>query len=97
MRDYLVFRLYGPLASWGEPAVGGDRPTSAYPSRSAVLGLLGAALGIKRMIRYSFQVCNKVYVSASNSVYRVRFCVTTIPRRCRVTIKSAYIARAKVN
>jgi CRISPR-associated protein, Cas5e family len=48
MRDYLVFRLYGPLASWGEPAVGGDRPTSAYPSRSAVLGLLGAALGIKR-------------------------------------------------
>ncbi|MGE9806104.1 CRISPR-associated protein Cas5, partial [Escherichia coli] len=23
MAQYLVFRLYGPLASWGLPAVGG--------------------------------------------------------------------------
>lgn len=48
MKDYLVFRLYGPMASWGEPAVGGDRPTGIKPTRSALLGLLGAALGIKR-------------------------------------------------
>ncbi|MCG6459617.1 type I-E CRISPR-associated protein Cas5/CasD [Vibrio parahaemolyticus] len=48
MRPYLVFRLYGPMASWGEPAVGGDRHTGMMPSRSALLGLLGAALGIKR-------------------------------------------------
>ncbi|WP_211284139.1 type I-E CRISPR-associated protein Cas5/CasD [Oceanimonas doudoroffii] len=46
--QYLVFRLYGPMASWGEAAVGGDRPSGLTPSRSAVLGLLGAALGIKR-------------------------------------------------
>lgn len=46
--QYLVFRLYGPMASWGEAAVGGDRPSGLAPSRSAVLGLLGAALGIKR-------------------------------------------------
>lgn len=48
MKDYLVFRLYGPMASWGQAAVGGDRPTDIQPSRSAVLGLLGAALGICR-------------------------------------------------
>lgn len=48
MRPYLVFRLYGPMASWGEPAVGGERHTGMIPSRSALLGLLGAALGIKR-------------------------------------------------
>ncbi|AWX99889.1 type I-E CRISPR-associated protein Cas5/CasD [Marinomonas primoryensis] len=48
MKDYLVFRLYGPMASWGQPAVGGDRATAIAPTRSAVLGLLGAALGIKR-------------------------------------------------
>ena len=48
MKDYLVFRLYGPLASWGQAAVGGDRPTGLQPTRSAILGLLGAALGIKR-------------------------------------------------
>ena len=48
MKEYLVFRLYGPMASWGLPAVGGDRPTALQPGRSAILGLLGAALGIKR-------------------------------------------------
>ncbi|WP_018416861.1 type I-E CRISPR-associated protein Cas5/CasD [Teredinibacter turnerae] len=48
MQDYLVFQLYGPMASWGQAAVGGDRPTGLFPGRSSVLGLLGAALGIKR-------------------------------------------------
>lgn len=48
MKEYLVFRLYGPMASWGEAAVGGDRPSAIAPTRSALLGLLGAALGIKR-------------------------------------------------
>lgn len=48
MKEYLVFRLYGPMASWGEAAVGGDRPTAIAPTRSALLGLVGAALGIKR-------------------------------------------------
>ncbi len=46
--NYLVFRLYGPMASWGEIAVGESRHTANYPGKSAVLGLLGAALGIKR-------------------------------------------------
>lgn len=46
--DYLLFRLYGPLASWGEIAVGATRHTAAYPSKSAIIGLMAAALGIKR-------------------------------------------------
>lgn len=46
--DILVFRLYGPMASWGEIAVGESRHTANYPSKSAALGLLGAALGIER-------------------------------------------------
>ncbi|APX94683.1 type I-E CRISPR-associated protein Cas5/CasD [Halomonas sp. 1513] len=48
MTEYLVFRLYAPLASWGEAAVGETRPTATHPGRGAILGLLGAALGIKR-------------------------------------------------
>mgnify|MGYP001436839351 FL=1 len=44
----LVFRLYGAMASWGSTAVGGVRPTESTPSRSAVVGLLSAALGLKR-------------------------------------------------
>jgi CRISPR system Cascade subunit CasD len=46
--ELLVFRLFGPLASWGEIAVGEIRPTAIRPTRSALLGLLGAALGINR-------------------------------------------------
>lgn len=45
---YLLFRLYGPLVSWGEIAVGETRHTANYPGRSAIIGLLAAALGIKR-------------------------------------------------
>jgi CRISPR system Cascade subunit CasD len=46
--EYLVFRLYAPLASWGEIAIGESRHTAHYPSKSALIGLLGAALGINR-------------------------------------------------
>lgn len=46
--DYLVFRLYGPMASWGEIAVGEARHSATYPSKSAITGLLAAALGIRR-------------------------------------------------
>lgn len=49
--DYLMFRLYGPLAAWGSIAVGQDRPSDAHPSKSALLGLLGAAMGIRRSER----------------------------------------------
>jgi len=48
MKEYLVFRLYGPMASWGDIAVGEARPSRTRPSKSAVLGLVAAALGIPR-------------------------------------------------
>ncbi|WP_419644377.1 type I-E CRISPR-associated protein Cas5/CasD [Thiolapillus sp.] len=48
MDDYLVFQLYAPLASWGGQAVGQERPSDDHPGRSALLGLLAAALGIRR-------------------------------------------------
>ncbi|MDV2482241.1 type I-E CRISPR-associated protein Cas5/CasD [Methanoculleus sp. Wushi-C6] len=48
MPEFLVFRLYGMMASWGDIAFGEFRPTADHPSRSAVLGLLAAALGIRR-------------------------------------------------
>jgi len=48
MKEYLLFRLYGPVASWGDIAVGEYRPSFAHPSKSAILGLVAAALGIRR-------------------------------------------------
>lgn len=48
MREYLVFQLYGPLSAWGDIAVGETRPVDLAPSKSAVLGLIAAALGLRR-------------------------------------------------
>lgn len=48
MEKYLVFRLYGPMAAWGEVAVGETRRSASFPGKAAILGLLAAALGIKR-------------------------------------------------
>lgn len=48
MRDYLVFRLYGQMTSWGDIAVGEHRPTFDRPSKSSIMGLIAAALGILR-------------------------------------------------
>ena len=48
MRDYLVFQLYGQLASWGDIAVGETRPSALTPTKSAILGLVAAALRLKR-------------------------------------------------
>ncbi|MEA3278664.1 MAG: type I-E CRISPR-associated protein Cas5/CasD [Pseudomonadota bacterium] len=48
MRDYLVFQLYAPLAAWGDIAVGETRPSGFAPAKSAVLGLIAAALGLRR-------------------------------------------------
>ena len=48
MAEFLVFQLYGALASWGDIAVGDDRPSLGQPTKSAIAGLLAAALGIKR-------------------------------------------------
>lgn len=46
--QYMVFQLLAPLASWGEVAVGEYRGSHDYPGESALLGLLGAALGVRR-------------------------------------------------
>lgn len=46
--DYLVIQLQAQLSSWGDPAVSGHRGSAEFPGQSALLGLLGAALGLDR-------------------------------------------------
>jgi CRISPR system Cascade subunit CasD len=46
--DFLVFQLHAPLAAWGDMAVGEYRGSLTWPGESALVGLLGAALGIRR-------------------------------------------------
>jgi len=44
----VALRLHGPLQAWGGPVVGDDRPTLPFPTRSGVLGLVAACMGIPR-------------------------------------------------
>lgn len=46
--DFLLFNLYGPMAAWGDIAVGEQRPSFGQPTKSAIMGLLAAALGLRR-------------------------------------------------
>ncbi len=48
MQPYLVFGLSATLGSMGELAGHERRGSLAWPARSAVLGLLGAAMGVRR-------------------------------------------------
>lgn len=48
MKDFLVLKLHGPLQAWGRESFEGLRPSELYPGRSALLGLLGACLGVDR-------------------------------------------------
>lgn len=48
MPEYLLCQLHGPLAAWGSVAVGEIRPSAPAPTRSGVLGIVAAALGIRR-------------------------------------------------
>ncbi len=48
MSEYLILKLQGPMQAWGEHTFEGKRPSGNFPTRSALLGLLGACLGISR-------------------------------------------------
>ncbi len=48
MQKYLIFTLSGPMQAWGTMAVGEVRPSASHPTRSGLLGLLAALLGIRR-------------------------------------------------
>lgn len=63
--DYLLFRLYGPLASWGDIAVGESRHSFNGPTKSAVMGLVAAALGIRREEESQHLALNQHYSFAT--------------------------------
>lgn len=48
MSSWLTLRLDAPMASFGEEPGNAARGTGSWPTRSALIGLLGAALGVDR-------------------------------------------------
>lgn len=48
MRRFLILKLQGPLQAWGGHTYEDFRPSMGFPTRSGLLGLLGACLGVRR-------------------------------------------------
>lgn len=48
MPDYLMLKLHGPMQAWGGHTFEDRRPSHDFPTRSGLLGLLAACLGLER-------------------------------------------------
>lgn len=62
----VVLLLTGPMQSWGERAVFGQRDTLAHPTRSGIIGMIAAALGLARGADLSWADGLVVHVRADN-------------------------------
>lgn len=65
MESYLVIQLLGPMGAWGSPGPAEVRPCEVHPTKSAVLGLCAAALGIRRGQDAELEAVHKGYAFAS--------------------------------
>ncbi|MGD9975920.1 MAG: type I-E CRISPR-associated protein Cas5/CasD [Desulfatirhabdiaceae bacterium] len=48
MPEFLILQLTGPMQAWGTHTYEDFRPSNLFPTRSGLLGLIGACLGIER-------------------------------------------------
>jgi CRISPR system Cascade subunit CasD len=48
MNNYLVLKLQGAMQAWGTHTYEDYRPTNLFPTRSGIVGLIGACMGIDR-------------------------------------------------
>ena len=83
---FLLFTLYAPMASFGEVAVGERRMSWSRPGRSAILGMVAAALGIDRVDQEAHQNLEK------GLFYAVK---TEVPGRPFVDYHTAQVPKSK--
>ncbi len=55
MPHFLILRLDGPMQAWGTHTYEDFRPSSGFPTRSGLLGLLGACLGLERQNHHALE------------------------------------------
>lgn len=65
MAEYLVFTLSANMSAMGGPAGHERRGTMTTPGKSAVIGLLGAALGLERMDAEGFASLDTLNLAVS--------------------------------
>ncbi len=83
MRDYLVLSLVAPMGAFGDIAGHEWRGTYQWPGRSAILGLIGAALGVRRYDRVGQTAladwCTAVSVLSVGDIWRDFHTVQSVP------------------
>lgn len=67
MKEYLILKLKGPMQSWGGHSYEDYRPTEKYPTRSGLIGVLGACLGIDRKDLENQQKLNESFIFAARA------------------------------
>ncbi len=103
MAEFLVFTLTAPMGAFGGPAGHERRGTRIWPGRSAILGLLGAALGIRRDNRQGQDSLNAwrmaVAVFRAEKTIRDFHTVQTVPsaKAKKTATRRAAIAAAGKN
>src|SRR6266540_3316838 len=70
MSETVVFTLWAPLAAMGDVAVGERRAGFDRPGRSAVLGLVAAALGLDRADEAAHAALDRDYLMAQRLLHR---------------------------
>ena len=87
MGEYLIFTLSGPMAAFGSYAGHERRGTGLAPGRSAVLGLLAAALGVERDKRDEWGAlrgyCTATRLLTESTPLRDYHTVQTVPQKVR--------------
>ena len=67
MKEYLILRLQGAMQAWGGHTYEDYRPSGIFPTRSGLVGLIGACLGIDRKNRVKLQNLSDSFIYAVRS------------------------------
>lgn len=76
---YLTIRLEGPLQSWGYDSQYSRRNTGLFPTKSAILGMFCAAMGISRG--------SEIEVATLDRLRQLQLLVIAIPRALNIREK----------
>lgn len=81
MADFLILRLKGVMQAWGGHTFEDHRPTELFPTRSGLVGLLGACLGIDRLDAERQRALGASFVYAARSDARSVDRRALVPRK----------------
>ena len=75
----VLLRLIGPMQSWGTTSRFDERDTGKEPTKSGVLGLVAAALGIDRENWHDLEPLCRLRMACATTVLACRNAITRLP------------------